>query len=423
MTTQAAMSNTLSKSYIEVRKQSEELCKPLITEDYVVQTMPDVSPPKWHLAHTSWFFETFILAPYLENYRRFNEPFNDLFNSYYNGVGNPYPRPKRGFLTRPSVDEVFHYRSHVDQYMGELSQKLDRHPKSRLIQKLTQLGINHEQQHQELLLTDIKHIFAQNPLFPVYSQHAAESPPFGHVPLFWTRFPGGEAEIGHVGDGFSFDNELPRHRVILNDYSLTNRLVTNREYKQFIDDGGYSNPLLWLSDGWATVQNQSWAAPLYWLKQDDHWQVVTLGGLKPLNPNEPVCHISYYEADAFATWCGKRLPSETEWEHAAGHSKTVSGNFVESGFFHPKPAESGNSLQQLFGDVWEWTRSAYTPYPEYRPAEGAIGEYNGKFMCNQMVLRGGSCATPKNHIRKTYRNFFYPHNRWQFMGFRLASDQ
>ncbi|MGR9044026.1 MAG: ergothioneine biosynthesis protein EgtB [Gammaproteobacteria bacterium] len=411
----------LIEVYHDVRKQSERLCKRLILEDYVVQTMPDVSPPKWHLAHVSWFFETFILLPYQSGYRPFHPLFNQLFNSYYQGIGVPFPRPQRGFLTRPSVAEIYSYRNHVDAQMSELIAHLDRHPERRKIRRLITLGLNHEQQHQELLLTDIKHIFAQNPLLPKYNATGNQHEPIIPVDLDWIKIPGGEVWLGYEGNGFCFDNELPRHRTLLNDFLLANRPVTNAEYLQFIEAGGYENPLLWLSDGWATRQREGWQAPLYWRRLDEAWQVFKLAGLKPLVPDEPVCHVSYYEADAYATWAGKRLPMEAEWEHAA-HDEDTAGNFLDSECFHPLPATNGPGLLQQFGDIWEWTRSPYTPYPGYRAPEGAIGEYNGKFMCNQMVLRGGSCATPAGHIRKSYRNFFYPHNRWQFMGIRLATD-
>lgn len=411
----------LLKVFHDVRNQSEWLCKRLILEDYVVQTMPDVSPPKWHLAHVSWFFETFILLPYQSGYRPFHPLFNQLFNSYYQGIGVPFPRPQRGFLTRPSVAETYSYRNHVDTQMSDLIAHLDRHPEHRKIRRLITLGLNHEQQHQELLLTDIKHIFAQNPLLPKYNATGNQHESLMPVDLDWIKMPGGEVWLGHEGNGFCFDNELPRHRTLLNDFLLANRPVTNAEYLQFIEAGGYENPLLWLSDGWTTRQREGWQAPLYWRRIDERWQVFTLAGLKPLVPDEPVCHVSYYEADAYATWAGKRLPMEAEWEHAA-HDKDTAGNFLDSECFHPLPATNGPGLLQQFGDIWEWTRSPYTAYPGYRPPEGAIGEYNGKFMCNQMVLRGGSCATPAGHIRKSYRNFFYPHNRWQFMGIRLATD-
>ncbi|MGR9116112.1 MAG: ergothioneine biosynthesis protein EgtB [Gammaproteobacteria bacterium] len=411
----------LNEAYHHVRRHSEWVCEPLITEDYVVQTMADVSPPKWHLAHVSWFFETFILIPYQPDYRPFNILFNRLFNSYYQGICRPFPRPQRGFLTRPSVAEVYNYRAYVDSHMVELITHLENHPESQPIKRLIILGLNHEQQHQELLVTDIKHIFAQNPLFPCYRQPSTPTLT-DSLQLQWIKMTGGEATIGHQGDGFCFDNELPRHQVLLNDFLLANRTVTNAEYLQFIEDGGYNNPLLWLSDGWATLQREAWNAPLYWQHLDNDWHVYTLAGLKPLTPDEPVCHVSYYEADAYATWAGKRLVREAEWEHSTQSVQYSPGHFLDSGYFHPQPVKPGKNLLQLFGDVWEWTQSAYTAYPGYRKPAGAVGEYNGKFMCNQIVLRGGSCATPASHIRKSYRNFFYPHNRWQFMGIRLAAD-
>ena len=412
----------LSESFSQVRRQSVELCEPLLVEDYVVQTMPDVSPPKWHLAHVSWFFETFILAPYLKHYRPFNPQFNDLFNSYYQGVGKPFPRAQRGFLSRPSVAEVYGYRAYVDTQMSELIASLDCHRDNLKIRALILLGLNHEQQHQELLMTDIKHILGNNPLLPAYVNNKTPPAQNSTVALDWVKLPGGKVAIGHEGHGFCFDNELPRHNVLLNDYFLANRLVTNAEYLQFIEDGGYDKPLLWLADGWSAVQQASWRAPLYWRQVDKTWQCFTLEGLKPVEPDEPVCHISYFEADAYATWAGKRLPTEAEWEYAAAGEDLTQGNFLESGRFHPRPPNPGNRFMQLGGNVWEWTQSPYTAYPGYRQPEGAIGEYNGKFMCNQMVLRGGSCATPVHHMRKTYRNFFYPHSRWQFMGLRLAND-
>jgi ergothioneine biosynthesis protein EgtB len=414
-------------AYRRVRRQSETLCEPLAVEDYVVQTMSDVSPPKWHLAHASWFFETFVLSPYVSNYRSFDPRFHPLFNSYYQGVGAPFPRTQRGLLSRPTVADIYHYRRHVDEAMRELMAHLDDRDESPRIRALIELGLHHEQQHQELLLTDIKHILGNNPLVPAYLVPAyregrcseGETAP---VPLQWIEMQGGGTAIGHDGNGFCFDNELPRHRVQLDEFLLANRLVTNAEYLQFIDDGGYANPLLWLADGWATVQREGWESPLYWKKADGGWRYFTLSGEEPLAPQEPVCHVSYFEADAYATWAGQRLPTEEEWEHAAGTAGLKPGNYLESGRFHPQAAEAGEGLLQCGGDVWEWTQSAYRPYPGYRPWPGAIGEYNGKFMCNQMVLRGGSCATPESHIRKSYRNFFYPHNRWQFMGIRLARE-
>lgn len=410
------------ESYFRVRRQSELLCEPLLVEDYVVQTMPDVSPPKWHLAHVSWFFETFLLAPYLAGYRPFHSRFHELFNSYYQSIGEPFPRAQRGLLSRPSVAEIYSYRSYIDERMSELLAQLDSHREHVKIRELIDLGLHHEQQHQELLLTDIKHILGNNPLYPAYIGQRIDYSTKKVAPLNWIKLPGGEVAVGHNGDGFCFDNELPRHRVLLNDFALADRLVTNAEYLQFIDDGGYRNPLFWLADGWSAVQQQGWHAPLYWQQIDNAWQQFTLAGLKPLTPDEPVCHVSYFEADAYTAWAGKRLPTEAEWEHAAKTVDLLAGNYLETGHFHPLPAQSDRQIMQLGGDVWEWTQSAYASYPGYRPPTGAIGEYNGKFMCNQIVLRGGSCATPADHIRKSYRNFFYPHNRWQFMGIRLAQD-
>lgn len=412
----------LSESFYQVRRQSVELCEPLLVEDYVVQTMPDVSPPKWHLAHVSWFYETFILSPYLKNYRPFHPQFNELFNSYYQGIGKPFPRAQRGFLSRPSVAEIYSYREYIDVHMSELIASLDSHRNNLKIRELILLGLNHEQQHQELLITDIKHILGNNPLLPAYKNSKAAPTQNSTVALNWVKLPADKVAIGHDGQGFCFDNELPRHYQFMNDFFLANRLVTNAEYLEFMNDGGYEQPLLWLSDGWSTVQRDSWRAPLYWRQIDNMWHCFTLGGLKQLEPNEPVCHISYFEADAYATWAGKRLPTEAEWEYAAAEEELTSGNFLESCYYHPLPTNPGNRFMQLGGDVWEWTQSPYTAYPGYRQPKGAIGEYNGKFMCNQMVLRGGSCATPVHHIRKTYRNFFYPNSRWQFMGLRLAND-
>jgi ergothioneine biosynthesis protein EgtB len=415
----------LLETYLRVRRQSETLCKPLTVEDYVVQTMPDVSPPKWHLAHVSWFFETFVLLPYVPGYRPFDARFLPLFNSYYQGVGTPLPRARRGLLSRPSIVDIYRYRRHVDEAMSELIRGLDDQDESPDIRVLIELGLHHEQQHQELLLTDIKHILGNNPLVPAYAEGRLSSQEAASVPLRWINVQGGEAGeagVGHDGSGFCFDNELPRHRVRMNEFLLANRLVTNAEYLEFIDDGGYANPLLWLADGWTAVQQEGWQAPLYWRKADGTWRYFTLAGEAPLAPAEPACHVSYFEADAFATWAGRRLPSEEEWEHAAGTAGLQPGNYLESGRFHPQAVQTGEGILQLGGDAWEWTQSAYRPYPGFRPWAGAVGEYNGKFMCGQMVLRGGSCATPESHIRKSYRNFFYPHDRWQFMGIRLAQD-
>jgi len=403
-----------------VRAASERICDPLVTEDYVVQTVTETSPPKWHLAHVSWFFETFLLTPFLPGYRLYHPRFDYLFNSYYEQLESGYwPRPQRGLLARPTVEEVYAYRCYVDEGMETL---LDRCPPTdwSTVEARLRVGLNHEQQHQELLVTDIKHNFAFNPLRPAYRTDLPQSEPSAPPRLSFTDFEAGTSRIGADGDSFAYDNELPRHPVYLSPYRLANRLVTNGEYVEFMEDGGYKKPGLWLSDGWQTVLREGWAAPLYWERIDGEWVLMTLGGLRPLNPAEPVCHVSYYEAAAFATWAGKRLPTEAEWEHAA-EALPVRGNFVESGLLHPRPAE-GEGLVQLFGDVWEWTASAYLPYPGFRAAEGALGEYNGKFMCGQMVLRGGSCATPADHVRASYRNFFHPHERWQFKGFRLAED-
>jgi ergothioneine biosynthesis protein EgtB len=408
----------LSAHYQQVRQLSESICHPLATEDYVIQSMADVSPPKWHLAHTTWFFETFLLS-HLPDYEVFHPKFGYLFNSYYEAVGKRHPRPQRGLLSRPSVEEIYRYRAYVDAAMQSILQ-LNQPSLSSLIL----LGLHHEQQHQELLLTDIKHILSSNPLRPAYrsdipsymsvgsQQHTASNEQ-------WLDYPGGLYPIGHGGQDFAFDNESPVHQVYLQDYYLASRLVTNEEYLEFIEAGGYSKPEYWLSEGWTTMQTEQWNAPLYWEQIDGSWWVMSLSGLRPLNLQEPVCHVSFYEADAYARWREKRLPTETEWEVAAVQVP-IQGNFLENGLLHPMPAAGTTRPDQLFGDVWEWTQSAYLPYPGFKPAAGAVGEYNGKFMCNQMVLRGGSCVTPPNHIRPTYRNFFPPSARWQFTGIRLA---
>ncbi len=412
----------LIDKYTKVRSVTEQLCEPLEKEDFVVQSMTDVSPTRWHLAHTAWFFETFILKPELTDYKTLNEQYNYLFNSYYNAVGQQFPRSQRGHLSRPTVEEVFVYRHHVDLEMIRLFESLDQHKLAELEPTLV-LGLHHEQQHQELMLTDIKHVFFQNPLFPAYRE--AEQPnQFDDIDdLQWVTFEGGLVQHGFSGDEFSFDNETPRHDVLIQPFELGNRLVTNREYLSFIEDGGYKQAALWLSDGWALNNKEKWIAPLYWLHKDNKWLEFTLSGLSPLSLDSPVTHLSYYEADAYANWCDARLPSEHEWEHAA-QSLRIDGNFVQTQLFHPAPTEpeSASRLNQMFGDVWEWTRSPYSPYPGFKSASGAIGEYNGKFMSSQMVLRGGSCVSSRDHLRSTYRNFFYPHSRWQFMGIRLARD-
>jgi ergothioneine biosynthesis protein EgtB len=413
-----------AEQYRKIRAFSEELCEPLRAEDLVIQSMPDASPAKWHLAHTSWFFETFILRPGLPNYDQSEALHAYLFNSYYNAVGPMHCRARRGMISRPTVGETYEYRRRIDTAMMDFFESATE-KQWRGFERVVVLGLNHEQQHQELLLTDIKHMLAQNPLYPVYmppKQAKARSRP----PLEWGSFPESIYWIGHEEDReFIFDNEGPRHRVFIENFSLGSRLVTNGEYLEFIEDGGYERPEFWLSLGWFTVNEQKWKAPLYWENIDGDWFAYTLCGLQKIDPSEPVCHVSYFEADAYARWAGARLPTESEWE-VASEDLPMTGNFVEAKRFHPIAAGSSQAedgeRQQMFGDVWEWTRSAYSPYPRYEPPKGAIGEYNRKFMCNQYVLRGGSCATSQTHIRRTYRNFFAPDKRWQFMGIRLAKD-
>jgi ergothioneine biosynthesis protein EgtB len=410
--------SALLARYHHVRRTTERLCAPLAPEDQVVQAMPDVSPTKWHQAHVSWFFETFLLAPHLPDYTPLQPAYRVLFNSYYNGVGPQFSRPDRGHLSRPTVAEVQAYRAWVDRGMATLLEHL---AADRLadLGPLLELGLHHEQQHQELILTDIKYNLGVNPLHPAY--HAV-APARGEAPgrLGWREHVGGLGTIGHDGEGFAFDNEGPRHTVYLRPFRLAERLVTNGEYLEFVDAGGYRTAPLWLSEGWRTVQERSWQAPLYWHRRDGGWWTQTLSGLLPLDPHAPVAHVSYYEADAYARWRDARLPTEPEWEQVAA-GQPVRGNLQETGVFHPLPATAA-APTQLFGDVWEWTQSAYAPYPGYRAAAGAVGEYNGKFMVNQMVLRGGSCVTPQSHIRASYRNFFPPDARWQFSGIRLADD-
>ncbi|MCP1728539.1 ergothioneine biosynthesis protein EgtB [Natronospira proteinivora] len=398
------------------RAQSEQLCKPLSPEDMTVQTMPDVSPSKWHLAHTSWFFERFLLQELAPDYRVFHPRFDYLFNSYYFTLGQMFQRPRRGLLSRPGVSEILDYRAHVDAAMATLIRERGDEP---AVARLVILGINHEQQHQELILTDIKHVLGSNPLWPAYHDKAPStaSPPEA---LQFHAGVDGIHSIGYQGDDFHFDNEGPGHQVLIRPHTLAHRLITNGEYRDFIRDGGYQDPALWLSDGWSTVQNEGWNRPLYW--GEDLETLFTLAGPQPLDPHAPVCHVSFYEAEAFARWAGYRLATEAEWELAA-RQQSPQGNFQDDGLFQPRGLEKDRGkLGQLYGDVWEWTASPYAPYPGYEPPKGPVGEYNGKFMCNQMVLRGGSCATPQDHIRASYRNFFYPHSRWQFSGIRLAKD-
>jgi ergothioneine biosynthesis protein EgtB len=404
----------------QARAALEAAARPLSAEDLCVQSMPDASPGKWHLAHTSWFFETFVLSdPAFGHYEPFDPAFNYLFNSYYEAVGDRHPRPKRGLLTRPSADEVYRYRSHVDAAIAERLPQL-KEPDFPRLKPIIELGINHEQQHLELLYTDIKHAFAQNPLKPAYRSPLAPRADNASRTVATTFVPFDAAvyRIGHSGDGFAFDNEGPRHRVFLEPFAIASRLVTCGEYLAFMEDDGYQRPELWLSDGWAARRLHNWDAPLYWEKDADTWDVFTLEGVRPLHEAEPVGHVSVYEADAYARWAGARLPTEAEWEVACG-DRPVAGNLLEEDRLHPAPA-AGDRIAQLFGDVWEWTQSPYGPYPGYRALAGALGEYNGKFMCNQLVLRGGSCVTPRSHIRATYRNFFPPEARWQFTGLRLA---
>jgi ergothioneine biosynthesis protein EgtB len=405
---------TVWERFQAVRGETERLVAPLAIEDYVVQTMPDVSPPKWHLAHVSWFFEHFVVAPHARGFAPFHPQFGYLFNSYYETVGTFFPRLSRGLLSRPTVDEVYRYRAHVDRAVGDVVHGVEDGHWPEVARRI-ELGLHHEQQHQELLLTDIKHIYAFNPLRPAY--HAPLEPAEADTrALGWLEFASGLREIGWAGRGFAFDNESPRHRVFLEPFRLADRLITNEEYLAFMDDRGYGRADLWLSDGWRTVKERGWEAPMYWERIGGDWWQMSLAGMRRVDPREPVCHVSYYEADAYARWAGKRLPTEAEWEVAAA-ALPLAGNFRESGRLHPAPAGAG---AQLFGDAWEWTTSSYSPYPGFRPLEGSLGEYNGKFMANQLVLRGGSCATPASHMRVTYRNFFYAPDRWQFMGIRLA---
>lgn len=408
-------SDVLNRYLHRVRRRTETLVSTLTPEDTVVQPIPEVSPTKWHLAHTSWFFEEFVLSSFLPDYRRFHPQFAYLFNSYYQMVGPMHRRPKRGFLSRPTLEEVMAYRHHVDSALtraiGEPGDKLE------LFDRII-LGCHHEQQHQELILTDIKYVFSINPMHPAWDtipepRHSED------VPSRWIEHPGGMFKVGYSGNGFCFDNEMPRHTVYLDPFALASRLVTNAEFKEFIHDGGYEDSGIWLSDGWDLVQNGTLKGPLYWM--EDLESEFTLGGVRRLQPNAPVCHVSYYEADAYAKWAGRRLPTENEWEILA-FDKPIVGNLADRGLFHPAALAAAQELSQIYGDVWEWTSSAYLPYPHYRSENSALGEYNGKFMCGQHVLKGGSCATPEDHIRPTYRNFFYPDQRWQFTGIRLAKD-
>lgn len=411
-------SETAASRYLNVRKTTLSLCETLAPEDCVVQSMPDVSPTKWHLAHVTWFFEHFLLAKYAEGYRPCDERYQYLFNSYYYTVGQMHRRPERGLLSRPTVAEIVAFREHVDTAMADLIEARGDDPE---LAFLVELGLHHEQQHQELLLTDIKHVLSCNPLHPAMIDRPPAQADAAAAPLEFLPGPEGVTEIGATGNAFCFDNETPRHRTLLRPHTLASRPVTNGEYRDFIRDGGYEKPDLWLSDGWATINEQGWRRPLYW--SEDLTHEFTLAGDQPIDDAAPVAHVSYYEADACARWAGARLPTEAEWESAAAN-QPIAGNFMDSRRWHPAVAGAmaEGSDRQLYGDVWEWTASPYAPYPGFKPLAGSLGEYNGKFMCNQMVVRGGSCATPADHIRPTYRSFFYPDARWQFFGFRLARD-
>lgn len=409
--------------FSQVRDDSRSLALPLSDADATVQSMPDASPAKWHLAHTTWFFERMVLAPNLSNYRAFDETFNFLFNSYYETIGARQPRPRRGMITRPSLDTVLNYREHVNEAISRLLHQTS----DPAITELVELGCHHEQQHQELLLTDILHLFAQNPLQPAYKD--PEPLAVSHAQTGaekWHSFDGGIVDIGYEGSGFHFDCEGPRHRTLIEPFALAHAQVTNGDWIAFIEAGGYREPLHWLSAGWDTVKTNDWSMPFYWQNRDGEYWSMTLRGAQPVDPMAPVTQISYFEADAFATWVGCRLASEAEWEHVASDLK-VEGNFADSGRLRPKPIDGDDTKSdahpaQMFGDNWEWTRSPFTAYPRFKTSEGAVGEYNGKFMCGQFVLRGGSCVTPAGHVRPTYRNFFPPDARWQFSSLRLAKD-
>lgn len=415
---QSSNAEALGARLIQVRHLTEWLAADLSDGDATVQSMTDASPAKWHLAHTTWFFETVILAEHLEGYQLFNDQYPFLFNSYYETLGNRHPRNQRGMLTRPALDEVLQYRAHVNESLLELLGK----PLSAEIVDLLVLGTNHEQQHQELLLTDILHLFAQNPLKPAFKPVIpVEATASKAAELQWLDFEGGRQTFGHSGEGFSFDCEGPTHERLVEPFRLASRCVTNAEWIAFIEAGGYDTALLWLSDGWARRNQDNWTAPLYWENRDGEYWSMTLRGLQPLDLAAPVTHVSYFEANAFASFAGKRLPTEFEWE-LASRDVSLDGNMLAAKRLRPAPAQ-GDGLAQMFGDVWEWTQSPFSPYPRYKPAEGAIGEYNGKFMNAQYVLKGGSVATGPDHMRRSYRNFFFPHMRWQFSGLRLAEDK
>lgn len=403
------------RSFQQVREQSVRLTDNLTVEDMMAQSMPDASPVKWHLAHTTWFFETFLLKPHYRGYHPFHPQFEYLFNSYYDSVGSRHPRPQRGLLTRPGIEEIMNYRAYVDEHLASL---LERHNEK--ISEVLAVGLHHEMQHQELMQTDVLHLLSHNPLRPeVYD--LIETLPAKFQMFKMVEFEGGLVAVGDSGDGFAYDCERPSFKTFLTPFSLSSRLITNGEWLEFVKDDGYQNSLLWLADGWDCKAKQSWTAPLYWHFIDGAWFEYGFNGLQPLNKNAPVCHISYYEADAFARWANKRLPREHELEFCA-QQQLIAGNFLESGAHTPLPSSDSAPINQLYGDVWEWTQSAFLPYPKFSAAQGALGEYNAKFMSNQMVLKGGSCATPQAQMRPSYRNFFHPYQRWQFSGLRLADD-
>jgi ergothioneine biosynthesis protein EgtB len=417
-TANSATTLSLAEQYRRVRRFTEQIAEPLSDEDCMVQSMPDVSPTRWHMAHTTWFFETFVLKKQ-PGYEVYDESFSYLFNSYYNAVGTQFPRPQRGLISRPGLQTIKNYRRYVDEQMKSMLSAANLPPE---VSSTVLIGIHHEQQHQELMLTDIKHVLSCNPTLPIYQSGTITAPQ--ESALHWFEFDAGVETVGLDGDEFAFDNERPSHQTYLADFSMAGRPVSCGEYIDFISDGGYRRPEHWLSLGWMQVQEQAWDAPLYWVQRDGEWMVFTLAGLLPVNPNWPVCHVSYFEADAFARWSGHRLPTEFEWEVA---SRQGSGTqfadrlFAQQLAIHPLGEDcTADSLSQMFGSVWEWTSSSYSAYPGYSPPDGALGEYNGKFMCNQYVLRGGSVATSRDHVRPTYRNFFPPSARWQFSGLRLA---
>ena len=408
---------TLRARYQQVRHISEQICAPLEIEDYQIQSIIETSPPKWHLAHVTWFFETFLLKTHNKDYQPFHPQFEVLFNSYYETLGTFHPRDQRGLLSRPLVKEVYAYRHAVDEAMNLLFDALEKYPDEQL-QFFIELGLNHEQQHQELMCMDIKHNFSVNPLKPTYRDDLMTSPISNTSVTQWHEQTAGVYDIGHSNSRFAYDNESPRHPHYLVDFQLADRLVTNGDYLVFIEDQGYQQVELWLSDGWNHIHQHHWQSPLYWQQDGSNWLEMTLGGLRLLNPHEPVCHVSYYEADAYARWAGKRLPTEAEIEVVLV-DKPIKGNFFDQDCLHPMPVTTDG---QWYGDLWIWTATAYHPYPGFKPLAGSAGEYNGKFMSNQMVLRGGCCVTSQDHMRATYRNFFSPYDRWHFSGIRLASD-